>query len=394
MKMIYSKFGNTGKQISKLGFGAARLPEYKIGNSWHLDRETVNNMVMTAIDLGINSFDSGDLYCHGLSELAIAESLSHNGRRNSVYLANKVMPASLNSENTFRKNLENQLMKLNQDHFDFYYFWGIGKDDFDNMTKYGYIEDAKRAKKDGLIDHIGFSFHDSADAMKYIIDKCNAFEMVLCQYNILDRTNEEQMAYAKEHGLGVLVMSPLAGGRLVNPHKMLHNDWSDLDALSIEIAMRFVLSNKSVDCTLSGFSDINMVKENVGYISQCSAMSQEELDRVSAMVSQLSKFSDLYCTGCNYCQPCAMGIDISRYFNAYTLSNVYRLNKSAFDDFLAMQRESDFIGAEKCIQCYKCVERCPQKIDIPKKLVKVDRYLNKLVRFYDFMKKLDDNQEG
>ena len=56
--MIYSKFGNTGKQISKLGFGAARLPEYKIGNSWHLDRETVNNMVMTAIDLGINYFDS------------------------------------------------------------------------------------------------------------------------------------------------------------------------------------------------------------------------------------------------------------------------------------------------------------------------------------------------
>lgn len=376
--MVYNELGKTGVSVSRIGFGSARLPEFKRKNSWYLDKKTVNDMVMEAVELGINYFDSGNIYCHGLSELAIAESLAISGKRNQVYLANKVMPDTLNEEITFRKNLEEQLKKLNQEHFDFYYFWGIGKADFDNILKLGYLYEAEKAKSDGLIDHIGFSFHDSPRAMGYIIDNCSAFEVVICQYNILDRTNAEQMSHAKDKGLGTIVMSPLAGGRLVNPQKMLRKDLPDLNLLSIEAAMKFVLSNQMVDCTLSGFSDVNMIKENVSFVSQSSALSQDELHRISDMISHLNKLSDLYCTGCNYCQPCEVGIDISRYFKNYTLSNVYHLNKTALDDFTYMQTEDDFVDVDKCINCFKCRARCPQKIDVPKALVKADRYLKKL----------------
>lgn len=391
--MVYNELGKTGVSVSRIGFGSARLPEFKRKNSWYLDKKAVNDMVMEAVELGINYFDSGNIYCHGLSELAIAESLAISRKRNQVYLANKVMPDTLNEETTFRKNLEEQLKKLNQEHFDFYYFWGIGKADFDNILKLGYLYEAEKAKRDGLIDHIGFSFHDSPSAMRYIIDNCSAFEVVICQYNILDRTNAEQMSYAKDQGLGTIVMSPLAGGRLVNPQKMLRKHLPDLNLLSIEAAMKFVLSNQMVDCTLSGFSDVNMIKENVSFVSQSSTLSQDELNRISDMVSHLNKFSDLYCTGCNYCQPCEVGIDISRYFKNYTLSNVYNLNKTALDDFTYMQAEEDFVDIDKCINCFKCSARCPQKIDVPKALVKADRYLKKLIRFYDTMKEMENEQE-
>ena len=361
--MQYRKFGNTGVNISALGFGCMRLPEYQdeAGN-WQVDQEKVNEMLMKAYDLGVNYFDTAYYYCHSNSEIAIGKALAPI--RDKVNISTKIPMDKVNCPEDYEKILDESLAKLGTDYVDFYHFWGINQKVFDEkIVPLGLIEKAKELKQKGKIRHISFSFHDSPEALKHIIDHGEGLESVLLQYNLLDRANEEMISYAASKGLGVVVMGPVGGGRLAYPTELSERLGSG-KLNTYELALRFVLGNKDVCCALSGMQNATMVQQNAAVASLEEPMSQEQWRQVGDSLENLKKFSELYCTGCAYCQPCPKGINTPKIFQAYTYHNVYGLHelaKKTFDGYVHNEKQPGATSAD-CVGCGYCEKKCPQHL--------------------------------
>ena len=313
--MQYRPFGNTSVNISALGFGCMRLPEIQHEDgTWEVDQEKATEMLRHAYDLGINYFDTAPYYCHHNSEIAVGVALKPI--RDKVYVSTKCPLETVKEPGDLRKTLENSLKKLDMDYVDFYHFWGISQKAFDEkIVPMDLIGEARKLKEEGLIRHISFSFHDSPEALKHIIDNGEGLESVLLQYNLLDRANEDMIQYAHEKGLGVVVMGPVGGGRLAAPTELVKKLGGE-NLNTYELALRFVLGNPGVCCALSGMQTYDMVDKNAAVGSLETPMTEKEWREVGENLENLKKFSELYCTGCAYCQPCPKGINIPRIFQA------------------------------------------------------------------------------
>jgi len=377
--MQYRPFGRTGVNISTLGFGCMRLPEtQKEDGSWEVDQEKTNEMLMRAYELGVNYFDTALYYCHSNSEIAIGKALKPI--RDKVYISTKCPLELVKEPGDFRKTLMTSLKKLDTPYVDFYHFWGINQKTFDEkIVPMGLIAEAQRLKEEGLIRHISFSFHDSPEALKHIIDNGEGLESVLLQYNLLDRANEEMIQYAAAKGLGVVVMGPVGGGRLAAPTELAQKLGGE-PLNTYELALRFVLGNPGVCCALSGMQTIDMVEKNAAVASLENPMSEEEWRRVGEALEDLKKFSELYCTGCGYCQPCPKGINIPRIFQAYTYLNVYGLRDLAKNTWNGYLNNEKNPGAhpDQCVNCGYCERKCPQHLKVRELLKKVADVLTAL----------------
>ena len=290
--MQYRKFGNTGVNISALGFGCMRLPEIQLSDgTWQVEQDKTNEMLMRAYELGVNYFDTAFFYCHENSEIAIGKALAPI--RDKVYISTKCPLELVKSLEDYEVILDKSLAKLGTDYVDFYHFWGIDQKDFDEkIVPLGLMDKALELKAKGKIRHISFSFHDTPEALKHIIDNGYALESVLLQYNLLDRANEEMIQFAAQKGLGVVVMGPVGGGRLAAPTELVQK----LGAGSLntyELALRFVLGNPGVCCALSGMQNVTMVEQNAAVASLENPMSEEQWRQVGESLENLRKFSEL-----------------------------------------------------------------------------------------------------
>jgi len=377
--MQYRPFGKTGVNISALGFGCMRLPEIQQEDgSFVVDQEKTDEMLRRAYDLGVNYFDTALFYCHGNSEIAIGKALKPI--RDKVYISTKCPLERVKEPADFRKTLEESLRKLDTEYVDFYHFWGINQKAFDEkIVPMGLIEEAKKLKAEGMIRHISFSFHDKPEALKHIIDNAPEMESVLLQYNLLDRANEEMIQYAASKGVGVVVMGPVGGGRLAAPTELVKKLGSE-NLNTYELALRFVLGNPGVCCALSGMQTIDMVEKNAAVASLETPMTEKEWRDVGENLEKLQKFSELYCTGCAYCQPCPKGINIPRIFQAYTYLNVYGLKdlaKNTYQGYLKDEKNPG-VTSDACINCGYCERKCPQHLKVRELLKKVEGVLGAL----------------
>lgn len=366
--MIYHDFGKTGIKISALGFGSMRLPTCEINGKTVFDHEESIRMMQSAFDLGVNYIDTAPYYCGKESEIIVGKALK--GYRNKVYVSTK-NPIENNSGADWTKRLESSLQKLDVDYIDFYHMWGISWDAFATNinVKDGPMEAAVKAKQLGLIKHISFSFHDKAENLIKLVDT-GMFESVLCQYNLMDRSNEKGMEHAREKGLGVIVMGPVAGGRLGSPSPTIANLLPGKVKSSPQIAMRFVLSNPMVDCALSGMGSMKMVTENVEVASDASKLSEKEIETINLSMDENKKLEGLYCTGCNYCMPCPSGVNIPLNFQIMNYHRVYKLTDYAKSEYKQIGINEWMKGknASECTECGECEAKCPQKIEIRKQL--------------------------
>lgn len=361
--MQYREFGKTGVKVSRLGFGAMRLPAKEPDKAVELLREGIN--------LGINYIDTALYYLDGQSEVLVGKAIK--GQRDKVILSTK-NPIEDASGANWRKRLEKSLAKLDTDYIDFYHMWAINWDKYVNLIDVanGPLEEARKAKEEGLIRHISFSFHDSPENLIKIIDTGN-FETMLVQYNLLDRRNEEGIAYAKSKGLGVAVMGPVGGGRLGAPSKEIASLIPQGTKSSAEMALRFVFANPHVDIALSGMSDMAMLKENVRIASLEEPLSEEEKKILEDILEEKKRLAELYCTGCGYCMPCPNGVDIPANFTNMNYLKVYGLKEAAKNGYNKLKEENK--AAENCIKCYECEAKCPQKIEIVKQLEETVKHL-------------------
>ncbi|MFP4660793.1 MAG: aldo/keto reductase [Halanaerobiales bacterium] len=371
--MQYTEFGNTGIEVSKLGFGAMRLPMVEINGEKDIDYDKAVEMIHEAFRLGVNYIDTAPYYCEKKSEIAVGRALK--GWRDKVYLSTK-NPIENKSGTDWRKRLENSLKKLDTDYIDFYHMWGIGWEAYENSIDVpdGPLIAAYKAKEEGLIKHMSFSFHDDPENLFKIIDTGH-FETMLVQYNLLDRSNEEAIAHAQEKGIGVVVMGPIGGGRLGAPSTQLNN-MMDGSRSTVETALRFVFSNPNINIALSGMENIDMVRQNAEIASNPNPLSEEELADVKAMLEENKKMAELYCTGCEYCLPCPQGVKIPKVFELMNYHRVYGLTDYAKSELKKLvESEKEEFGPEKCVECGICETKCPQKIEIIKQLKETQKAL-------------------
>jgi predicted aldo/keto reductase-like oxidoreductase len=367
--MVYKTFGKTGVKVSALGFGAMRLPMKEVGGKKIVDEDLAVPLMQKAFEMGVNYVDTAPLYCETLSEIAVGKALK--GWRGKVYLSTK-NPIDDADGGHWMERLEKSLKKLDTDYIDFYHFWGISLKGFESWQglKFGPLEAARKAKEQGLIKHISFSYHDSAENYKPIVDSRH-FETTLVQYNLLDRSNEENIAYAKSKGLGVVVMGPVGGGRLGAPSAKIQGLLKNKPSSTAEMALRFVLANENVDIALSGMGNMDMLKENFEIASRAGHLTEDELRHVKSMMEENKNLANLYCTGCNYCKPCPQGIDIPYLFEIMNRFKVYDLKehaKSAYKEMIDGLSWIKSADASKCAACGECEGKCPQKLPIIKQL--------------------------
>lgn len=377
--MQYRMFGNTGVSVSTLGFGCMRFPEYQLEDgTWQVDQEKTTEMLMEAYRLGINYFDTAFYYCHQNSEIAIGKALKDV--RDRVYISTKCPMDLVKSPEDYEATLDKSLEKLGTDYVDFYHFWSINQKVFEEkILGLGLLEKAQELKAKGKIRHISFSFHDTPEALKFIIDNGPGLETVLLQYNLLDRTNEEMIQYATEKGLGVAVMGPVGGGRLAAPTELSQKLGAGSFA-TYELALRFVLGNPHVCVALSGMQTSQMVAQNAAVASLECPMTREQWIQAGQAMENLKKFSELYCTGCGYCQPCPKNINIPKIFQAYTYYNVYGLKDAAKNAWKNYVENPKNPGAtsEVCVDCGHCEKKCPQHLKVRELLKKAEDTLKSL----------------
>lgn len=367
--MEYREYA-AGTRISALGFGCMRLPEIEKNGSWYIDDEKALPLLREAARLGVNYFDTAPGYCHTNSEISVGRALKPI--RPQVYISTKISMDDISCRDDYFRMLEKSLSRLDTPYIDFYHFWGINKEVFDaKILKYDLLGAAAEAKEQGLIRHISFSFHDKPEYIKYIIDTAQIMESMLVQYNLLDRSNEEMIAYARKKGLGVAAMGPVGGGRLVAPADLYTRLSGKPPIATYELAFRFVLGNSDISCALSGMENLDMLNKNVDITNKCGETARREWEQLAQAEKQLRKFNELYCTGCAYCQPCPAGIDIPRIFQLYTYHNVYGLSEYAREQYIKYAENKSTI--KDCIGCGRCEHKCPQKLHIRRELAMVDQ---------------------
>jgi predicted aldo/keto reductase-like oxidoreductase len=355
----YREFGRTGKKLSLLGFGAMRLPQ---------DGDLAIELMRRAVELGVNYIDTAPGY--GESEILVGRAIADV--RDRVYLSTK-NPLNDNTAEGWWSRLNTSLERMKVDHIDFYQVvhglnWKAYETNF--SLPGGGLEAARKAKEQGIIGHICFSFHDSCENLIKLIDT-GEFEGVTLQYNLLDRRNEPGIDYAASRGMGVIVMGPVAGGRLGTPTEQILRMIPGGVKSSAEVALRFVFANKGVTCAISGMNTFEQLEENVRVASRTEALSAEERGRIAEALEENRRLADLYCTGCNYCMPCPNEVNIPENFKYMNLHRVYGLTELARRQYRAIGRDGHWVKgkkAEDCLECGECEPKCPQKIPIIQQL--------------------------
>ncbi len=372
--MQYREYGNTGKMISALGFGAMRLPK---------DEDYAVEVMQRYLDLGGNLIDTARAY--GNSEKLVGQAIQ--GRRDQVYLSTKNHAIERGRPNpeVWKPYMEESFKALGVDHIDFYHVHNVTWENIAGPFQEpgGPLEICQQALDEGTIDHLCFSSHDTPENIIKIIDT-GLFDGILVQYNLLDRKqhfgsrtagagNEPAIARAHEKGMGVLIMGSVAGGRLAmaTESKQFQAMLTDRTTSVPDLAIRYVLANPGVSAALSGMNTVEMVEENVGSASHEQPLTEAEYEQIRKIVQRNEKLAELYCTGCNYCQPCPQGVPIPKIFEAMNYHRVWGLTEDAKD----MYRKLD-INAEACVECGECEEQCPQDIPIIKQLKETHKALS------------------
>jgi predicted aldo/keto reductase-like oxidoreductase len=379
--MQYRTFGKSGRQVSILGFGAMRVPTHEDRTA---DLEQAVPLLRKGLDLGINYIDTAHGYCEGTSEVAVGQAVK-GYERAALTITTKVPAGDAEKAGgaNWRERLDLSLGRLDT-YIDFILFHGLKWEAFQNFVSQpgGALEAARKAQAEGLVKHIGFSSHDTADNVIRLIDT-GEFEAMLVQYNFLDRHNEPAIARAHAAGMGVSIMGPIAGGRLAMAGAV-GDGHSPMQIKSSELALRFVWDNPAVSVALSGMTNGEQVEENSAAAGRMEILSAAEQSQIRALFEQNQKLADLYCTGCGYCLPCPNEVQIPenfRYMNWHRVWGMTEEAKAAYGKLSAEGGWTPWTGpikgkkAEDCIQCGECEAKCPQNIPIVEQLQEVARVL-------------------
>lgn len=367
-----------GEQIKKLGFGLMRLPK----KGEEIDVEQVKVMVDKFLAAGFTYFDTAWAYAG--SEDAIRQALVERYPREKFQLATKNaawINCKTREEAIAQFNLS--LKRTGAGYFDFYLLHNLGESRtkfFDDFDMWSFVQEKKA---EGLIKHVGFSFHSTPEELEEILTKHPEMEFVQLQINYGDWENpaiQSRACYevARKHGKPVIIMEPVKGGMLANPPESVKKilQTAEPESSCASWAVRFAADLEGLIVVLSGMSNVEQMEDNLSYMKDFTGLNDSQKNTINKAREALAKIPVIPCTTCNYCaKVCPKEIGISGTFTAMNYLTLYG------DKAAAQHQENWLVGghgrqkAAECIKCGKCEQVCPQHISIREELVKAGKAL-------------------
>ena len=363
-----------GESIGKLGFGLMRLPMK--GDA--IDVEQTKEMVDLFLKAGFTYFDTAWAYAG--REDAIRQALVERYPRESFQLATK-NAAWINCKTREEAvaQFDTSLKQTGAGYFDFYLLHNLGEGRTKYFDEYDMWSWVLEKKREGLVKHVGFSFHSTPEELEELLSRHPEMEFVQLQINYADWDNpavQSRACYevARKHGKPVVIMEPVKGGMLANPPEAVQEVFRQAEPGSSAASwgIRFAANLEGVITVLSGMSSVEQMKDNLSYMKDFHGLTPKQEEIIQKAQEELKKIPLIPCTTCNYCaKVCPKNIGISGSFTAMNLLTLYR------DLPGAKHQEEWLVGghgkarADECVKCGKCEEACPQHIRIRENLEKV-----------------------
>ena len=413
-EMTYRTNHKTGDKVSLLGYGCMRWPMKpgSDGNGDVVDQQTVERLVDYAIGHGVNYFDAAPVYCQGYCEESTGKALSRHPREDH-YIATK-----LSNQTFYRVGLRgkelldasvgmyHESMKLfRTDYIDYYLFHSLGSNFNDlngRIFDCGVAEYFLKEREAGRIRNLGFSFHGDVEVFDYLLQKSGIdWDFVQIQMNYVDWKHAQGASVGAEYLYGelakrnipVVIMEPLLGGRLSNmpSHIVARLKQREPQRSVASWAFRYAGTFPEVLTVLSGMTYMEHLQDNISSYSPLVPLNEEEFAFLYDTVDMMMDYPTIPCNDCKYCMPCPYGIDIPgvllHYNKCVNEGNVvadessmnYRKARRAFlvgyDRSVPKLRQADH-----CIACKECVPLCPQSINIPAEMLKINAFAEELKR--------------
>ena len=369
------RFEKLGIDVSLLGFGCMRFP---VGEDGKINRPLAEKMMDKAIASGVNYIDTAYPYHGGESESFVGEVLKKYPR-DSFYLATKLPVWFVNTVEDVDKYFNEQLEKLQTDHFDFYLMHAMNKGSWDKMVEVGCVKRLEELKASGKIRFLGFSFHDSYEAFEEII---NYRDWDFCQIQLNYMDTEEQAGLkgyklAEEKGIPLTIMEPIKGGSLASFSEDIMDVFNSVrpGASAASFALRYVATLPNILTVLSGMSTMEQVDDNLATFNNFIPMEEKEYRAIEKIKEIMNSRIQNGCTGCRYCMPCPFGVDIPGNFSAWNRYHMYQNYNVVKWQWEGMSKEGK--QAVNCKECGKCEKACPQHLKIRDDLKRVQKDLEK-----------------
>ena len=374
--MQYRLDKRTSNNLSVLGFGCMRFSRGVSG----IDMKKAEQLILRAIEAGINYFDTAYLYAG--SEAVLGTVLSKNNVRDKVYLATKLPIAHCHSNSDFDKFFDLQLSALKTDHIDYYLIHNInGMAQWNSLCEFGLREWIAEKRSTGQFKQIGFSFHGPKEEFISLLD---AFDWDFCQiqYNYANehyQAGVEGLKKAAAKHIPVIIMEPLLGGKLATG--LSRDALSVFRKASPDISpaawgLRWLWNQPEVTVVLSGMNELEQLEDNISIAAESKPdmLNDDEKTAYEKVIEIFKSTDKVPCTGCSYCMPCPQGVNIPACFACHNASYTHGRFTSFFMYITstAANRNGKAL-ASRCVNCGKCELHCPQEIKISQELAAVKR---------------------
>ena len=407
-KMTYRYAQSLGDTASLLGYGCMRWPTMPNpdGQGMIINQEVVNDLIDYAIAHGVNYFDTAPSYVMGQSERATGIALSRHPR-DKYFIATKMSSHNLPNPDfdSCVAMYRNSMERLQVDYIDYYLLHNIGtigNRGYDvRFINNGLLDFLLKEREAGRIRHLGWSFHGVAEQFDRILAEHERvhWDFVQIQMNYFDWKHATGMNVNADYlyneltkrKIPVVVMEPLLGGRLSNlpTHIVSRLKEQNPDGSVASWAFRFAGSFENVFTVLSGMTYMENLQDNIRTYAPLVPLNEEQKEFLFQTAALMRQYPTIPCNDCMYCMPCPYGIDIPgillHYNKCINEGNIpgsssdtnYRKARRAF--LISYSRNVDKIRqADHCIGCKQCIDDCPQRINIPAELQKLDTFIEQL----------------
>lgn len=395
-----------GDRVSLLGYGCMRWPTMPAADASGnvIDQDKVNRLVDYAIAHGVNYFDTSPVYVQGFSEKSTGLALKRHPRE-KFFIATKLSNFQNSSRSNSMAMYEQSFKDLQVDYIDYYLLHSVGNGGMETFrARYidnGMLDFLLEERAKGRIRNLGFSFHGTVDVFDQVLalDDYVHWDFVQIQMNYVDwrhasgRNVNAEYLYGElvKRGIPAVIMEPLLGGRLSNvpEHIMLRLKQQRPQDSVASWAFRFAGSYPNVLTVLSGMTYMEHLQDNIRTYSPLQPLTDEEKIFLEETAQLMIKYPTIPCNECQYCMPCPYGIDIPSILVHYNKCvNEGNIPRSRQDENYRKARRAYLVGydrsvpklrqANHCIGCGQCSPHCPQSIDIPKELHRIDHFVEQL----------------
>jgi uncharacterized protein len=340
--VVYRTLGKTGLKVSGVGCGIGLIPDPAV--------------LVRAVDLGVNYFDTARMYEKGKSEEIAGAALK--GRRNKIVLASKT--DALTKADVF-KDMDDSLKALQTDHLD---IWHLHSRDTPDMITDEAVEACETLKKQGKTRFIGVSAHDINAVVDKII-KIGKFDVIQTTYSYPIGSHLRNASIKKlyDAGIGVVAMKVIVAVAGFIPPKELR-----LKGEGPLAAIKWALMNPHISTTVPFAKNIAEVEMNFRAMAEPYTLQDEKL-----LYARNEEIRTDYCRMCYECKgKCPKGVPVTDELRYLAYHDFGRDFHQAQNYFLDLPRE---IRDIHCSDCSACAIHCPNGVEVQKRLIRAQELL-------------------